>query len=151
MKTITVPVGFFDDQYVLMDEKKLEAYPDVYRRTLEVKHERLTAGIVLAADAALNRRRELFQESFDGTLKAGVGEGFVFARAVEILTRTVKALNVKDKAGNGVESLGEITEASIAEQSPDVVRMIASRIEFPAIPTPEEAASQGEGYKEKNG
>lgn len=144
MKTISIPVAIFDGEPAPMTAEKLAEYPENYHGTLEVRHEKLTAGIVLAADAALNKNRELFQESFDGTLKAGVSEGFAYARAVEVITRTAKSWTVKNSAGETVDSLSEITAKTVEAQSTSFVSMVASRIEYPKIPTVEEIKAQGE-------
>ncbi|MGI4789498.1 MAG: hypothetical protein ACRYFS_11685 [Janthinobacterium lividum] len=145
MKTITIEVGFFDSEPVLMDAKVLAKYPDSCKAVLEVKHERLTAGMVLAADAALNRRRELFQETFDGTLKPGVTEGFAYARAVEIILKAAKEWTYRKKDGELIATTTDLTEETVMEVSPSIVSVIASRIEYPAIPTPAEVKAQGEG------
>ena len=157
MKTLTIPIGYFDGEHVLMPEARLAKYPAENRHTLEVRHERLTSRDIQAVNAALNRRPDLHQQSaFDGRLTPGLSEGLLAARAEEIVKRTVKQWRYLDAEGGVVEEVevgGEGGGATVELQPAAIVGEVAARIESPRIPPPPEQieAERKQIEAEKNG
>lgn len=151
MKTITLEVGYFDGEHILLSPERLAKYPDDNKRVLTVQVDRLKSGTVMDADAALNRRPELVRQSQDGSPVAGIGEAFQLARSWEILSRIVKSWEYRtkpaegEKAGTLTESLTDFSEQSLRNEPMQIVLEIASRAEFPRLPTPEALAKEGEG------
>ncbi len=144
MKTITLEVGYFDGEHILLSPELLAKYPDDNKRILTVQIDRLKSGTIMDADAALNRRPELVRQSLDGSPFAGINEAFQLARSWEILSRIVKSWEYRDKAGALTESLTDFSEPSLRNEPMQIVLEIASRAEFPRLPTPEALALQGE-------